>query len=473
MTASAGSMFTSFPLQLSAAILVLSINATSVAFGDVAVNTSATKSAILTSTGRTPVTFIGATLTGAGFTVLGAALAATLNPSQTSPLDVEIDPTAVGAATGQLTIASNSSMVVGLTGTGAAPPVVAVAVTPASVSTTVGATLQFAASVTGTSNTAVTWTVSGAGCNGTACGTISPSGLYTASATVPSSAIVTITATSVARPGKSASASVTIVPPQAAGYNLVWEDTFSTLSLCTTNVPGCNWYNPGLWLYSAVGPGPITDPYGTYANLHWTIATNGGNNVTVMGTASMNGAFYSAWTRPVYIEVSMAFDPAAGSWPGIWMIPVSMITNPNQIPNSLNTGGELDIFEWQSNMPTMFNGTAHVWQNGVDVATNSGKNSYAVPQGTNFANYNIYGVLWTPTAISWYFNNVLMETVSTVSAPYKAAFNGSGPFFLLLNQYQGCNWVNAMQTPCPGQVSPLNMQVHWVHVYALPALSSR
>jgi hypothetical protein len=225
MTASAGSVFKSFPLQLNAAILALSINATSVAFGDVVVNTPATQSVTLTSTGTVAVTISGATLTGAGFTLSGAAFPATLNPGQAATLNIVFDPTSAGVATGQLTITSNSSTngtaVISLSGTGTAPPqAVMVAVTPTTASTTAGANQQFAASVTGTSNTAVTWTASGTGCSGITCGTISSTGLYTAPAAVPSPATVTITATSVSDPTKSASASVTIVPPVGATYYL-------------------------------------------------------------------------------------------------------------------------------------------------------------------------------------------------------------------------------------------------------------
>jgi hypothetical protein len=61
----------------------------------------------------------------------------------------------------------------------------------------VGLTQQFTASVSGTSNQAVNWTVAGASCIGTACGTISSSGLYTAPAAVPvMPPTVTVTATS-------------------------------------------------------------------------------------------------------------------------------------------------------------------------------------------------------------------------------------------------------------------------------------
>ena len=223
MTASAGTVTKNFTLQLNAAILALTINATSVAFGDVIVNTSATQSVTLTSTGTMPVTISGAKATGAGFTILADAFPATLNPGQQTALSIEFSPTTVGSATGQLTITSNSSSngtaVIGLSGTGTAQAqVVAVTVTPKTASTTTGAVQQFAGTVTGTTNTAVTWTTSGTGCSGNTCGTISSSGLYTAPTVVPSPATVTITATSVSDPSKSASATVTVTTPAGNTY---------------------------------------------------------------------------------------------------------------------------------------------------------------------------------------------------------------------------------------------------------------
>lgn len=248
MTASVGGVSKNFVLQLNAAILALSINATNVAFGDVVVNTSATQPLILTSTGTAAVTVNGATLTGAGFKLSGSVFPATLNPGQQATLYVQFNPLVAGAATGQLTITSNSSTngtaVIGLTGTGtAAPQVVAVAVTPATASINTGVTQQFAASVTGTSNTAVTWTASGTGCSGATCGTISSTGLYTAPPTVPSPATVTITATSASDPSKSASATVTIMPPTGTTYYLApaangGNDSNNGLS------PGAPWRTP-------------------------------------------------------------------------------------------------------------------------------------------------------------------------------------------------------------------------------------
>lgn len=102
---------------------ILSVNATTVAFGNVSLGTPATQSVTLSSTGTTAVTVSGVTVTGTGFSLAGASFPITLNPGQTAVLDVVFNPTATGAVTGQLSIASNSSSganaVVALTGTGA------------------------------------------------------------------------------------------------------------------------------------------------------------------------------------------------------------------------------------------------------------------------------------------------------------------------------------------------------------------
>ena len=96
-------------------------------------------------------------------------------------------------------------------------PVVAVTVSSTSTSVLTGATQQLADSVTGTSNTSVTWSVSGAGCSGAACGAIAASGLYTAPAAVPSPAAVTVMATSAADPTKSGALNLTILAPVTGG----------------------------------------------------------------------------------------------------------------------------------------------------------------------------------------------------------------------------------------------------------------
>ncbi|MGC1594955.1 MAG: hypothetical protein WA774_06325, partial [Candidatus Acidiferrales bacterium] len=75
-------------------------------------------------------------------------------------------------------------------------------------------TRQFFASVTGSTNSNINWTVqsgvTGQGCSGAACGSINSTGLYTAPTTAPSPNSVSMIATSQADPTKSATAAIAI-----------------------------------------------------------------------------------------------------------------------------------------------------------------------------------------------------------------------------------------------------------------------
>ncbi|MGA2966295.1 MAG: hypothetical protein ABSD64_08790 [Terriglobales bacterium] len=91
-------------------------------------------------------------------------------------------------------------------------PSIFVTVTPNPVNVAVGTQQQFTATVTGTSNTSVTWQVNGVVGGNSTVGTISISGVFQAPATIPTPATVTITAMSDADNTTSGSSQATIVP---------------------------------------------------------------------------------------------------------------------------------------------------------------------------------------------------------------------------------------------------------------------
>jgi hypothetical protein len=96
---------------------------------------------------------------------------------------------------------------------------VAVTIKPAFAIATVSQTTPFTDTVTGTTNTAVTWEVNNTAGGSATTGTISSTGVYTAPTQVPSPATVTVTVVSQADTTKSASAQVTVVaqtPNEAA-----------------------------------------------------------------------------------------------------------------------------------------------------------------------------------------------------------------------------------------------------------------
>jgi uncharacterized protein (TIGR03437 family) len=132
-----------------------------------------------------------------------------------SPQVGSIDPasglyTAPGSitTTQKITVTATSTFDSDFTGTASitlqGPAAVAVSISPTSVTLTDGQTQQFTATVTNTTNPAVTWSISPQS------GTINSTGFYVAPAPISASATVTVTATSVADPTKSATASVSL-----------------------------------------------------------------------------------------------------------------------------------------------------------------------------------------------------------------------------------------------------------------------
>jgi parallel beta-helix repeat protein len=99
------------------------------------------------------------------------------------------------------------------------PGTVSVSIAPTSVTVQAGLTQQFAATVTGTSNTAVSWSVNQIQGENSTYGTISSTGLFTAPASVPANPSVSIKATSYQDSTKFAVATAVIAPPVTTGSN--------------------------------------------------------------------------------------------------------------------------------------------------------------------------------------------------------------------------------------------------------------
>ena len=108
---------------------------------------------------------------------------------------------------------------------------VTVVLSPTSASLTTGATQQFTATVSNTTNTTVAWTVNGISQGNSTVGFISSTGLYTAPNSVPTPATVTVAAVSQADTTKSGTATVAITAPATPSSPL-------TVSPQTVTVPG-------------------------------------------------------------------------------------------------------------------------------------------------------------------------------------------------------------------------------------------
>lgn len=132
LTASEGGVSKTFALTLKPAavttqpvtVSTLSAGASSIAFGDVSLNTASTQSLTLSSTGSKAVVISSLAATGTGYSTSGISLPLTIEPGKSATVDVEFDPKQSGAVSGKLTIASDSSAgastAISLSGTGVA-----------------------------------------------------------------------------------------------------------------------------------------------------------------------------------------------------------------------------------------------------------------------------------------------------------------------------------------------------------------
>ena len=121
LTATAGGVTKNYSIGLGPATPKLTLGTGSLSFGSVNLNTPATQSVTLTSSGTAPVTIGNGIVTGGGFSISGVSFPATLNPGQVATLYVQFDPTAVGTASGTVTLTTNASpstATIGLGGTG-------------------------------------------------------------------------------------------------------------------------------------------------------------------------------------------------------------------------------------------------------------------------------------------------------------------------------------------------------------------
>jgi hypothetical protein len=110
ITASTGASSKTVELTLDGAFSTMLLLTPKVAFsGYIPVNTTSTQPIYMWSTGSMPLIINAATVTGAGFEVVGTTFPMTLNPGQKATLEVQFAPTVPGSVSGQLTLESNST----------------------------------------------------------------------------------------------------------------------------------------------------------------------------------------------------------------------------------------------------------------------------------------------------------------------------------------------------------------------------
>jgi len=195
-------------------------------------------------------------------------------------------------------------------GGGNPPPPVTVTVTTTATSVPVNSTALFTAVVTNSSNQNVTWSVAG----GSANGTISASGLYTAPAAVPSNPQVTITATSQANPMASGQASITVTVAVSVSPASATMQTLATMQ------------------FSASVQGSVNQ------NVTWEVDGIAGGSTSV-GVVNSAGIYEAPESVPVNASAGqttfVTISAVAQVNPGVSASATVTITSPNQLAQNL------------------------------------------------------------------------------------------------------------------------------------------
>ena len=314
------------------------------------------------------------------------------------------------------------------------PPVIAVSVSPTTAQVAGSATEQFTATVTNTTNTAVTWSVTGGG-------SINVAGLYTAPASVPTQAAVTVTATSQADSTKTATAAITLeadsvsVGPTTAQIPAAGTQQF-TATVNNAN-PAVTWSVTGPGSISASGlyTAPNAIPSQTSITVKAVLKADTGATSSTKATLLPDSIAVSAVNATVFPGQTDQFNaavnnsaltnvtwaltgPGAINSAGIYTAPIS-VTVPAQVKVTATLVS--DPTQTSSATATVLELTAlTVSPKGPTLAV--GANQQFAAEGTFTDGTNQYPTDWTANS-AWTSSNT---TVATISATGAATADAAG-----------------------------------------------
>ncbi len=363
----------------------LSANPASVAFGSVQVGSSSSKSQTLTNTGGSSVTISQANVTGAGFSISGLTLPATLAANQSVAFTVKFTPAATGAVSGNLAIvsdASNSTLNIPLSGTGnAAGQLSASPTSLAFGNVQIGTSSNKSETLINTGGTAVT--ISQANITGAA---YSVTGLALPTTLAPNQSIA-FTATFAPTAAGSANGTLAIVSDAPGSpLNIGLSGTGVTQGQITPNPASLSFGNVRV---------------GSSKTLTETLTNSGGSSLTISAaSASGTGFSLSGLALPLTLNAgqsttfSVQFAPAAtGGMSGNVAI-TSNGANPNL--NIALSGSGVTPGELSANPTSLAFGSVQVGNNASlsETLTNTGGSNVTISQA------NVTGAGFTVTGLA-------------------------------------------------------------------------
>ena len=230
-------------------------------------------------------------------------------------------------------------------------------------------------------------------------------------------------------------------PISGLGYNLVFDDEFNGFDSSV--------WSDHIWYESSV-PGTVFAQNGV---LHVQTQRATGWQQANASTGGKKTWLYG------YFEARMKWTGSAGAWPAFWLF--SQAQADGRTSSSLLCS-EVDIQEGDGTDLLGFNTALH---------KNTGS-GFGVPDQFSPANnwhgdlglgdladsWHTYGLLWTPTKVSWYLDGQQIATAT----PYANSTNQ--PMFMLLSMWNG-GALSGSATPSAAAPSVIESQFDWVRVW--------
>lgn len=205
------------------------------------------------------------------------------------------------------------------------------------------------------------------------------------------------------------------------------------------------------WGYP-LGLNPFSDSNGVL-----TITAAQSNNANIEGQGYTSGVItsFSSFSQEYgYFEMRAQLPQGAGVWPAFWMLPDSLNSY-----GDINWNAELDIMEcFGAPAPNeQGGGYNQVHWATHDDGTGVSYGNWATVNGDIYTGYHTYGMLWTSSTITFYFDGSEIGSAPTQS-------DENQPMFLLANLALGGS--SSWPGPVANSALPANMNIDYIRAYS-------
>lgn len=243
-------------------------------------------------------------------------------------------------------------------------------------------------------------------------------------------------------------------PVSYVGYKQLWSDEFNESTVNTNywqyDLGNGGWGNNELECYTDSNA-IVANGYLQIQAKKQTVVYNGVTSNYTSTRMNTAGKFSFQYGR-VDIRAKLPVQP--GMWPALWFL-----------GNDFGTAGwpgcgETDLMELVGSNPHLVTGSIHWLQ--ANNAEGTLNNTYTLPNGADFSQkFHVFSLVWTPTQISMYVDDLLYMTESSTSIS-----SGTWPFnqpqFLIFNVAVGGDWPGP---PTAQTTFPESMYVDYVRVF--------